>query len=133
MPRTDVGQRSRKGLLGSRHSFDSPKNVMIQDGGWNRGMAYEIRYSNEVVEQLKKLRVFDRTAILDQIGQVLIADPTAVSKSRVKRLREPAPTQYRLRVGEFRVFYDVAEEAVLIIQVLSKQDSIDFRSSSRRS
>jgi mRNA-degrading endonuclease RelE of RelBE toxin-antitoxin system len=89
-------------------------------------MPYEIRYSNEAVEQLKKLRVFDRTAVLDQIGQILTVDPTVVSKSRIKRLREPAPTQYRLRVGEFRVFYDVEEEAVLIIQILSKQDSIEY-------
>ena len=89
-------------------------------------MPYEIRYSNEAVEQLKKLRVFDRTAILDQIEQVLSVNPNVVSKSRIKRLREPAPTQYRLRVGEFRVFYDVEEEAVLIIQVLSKQDSIGY-------
>ena len=57
---------------------------------------------------------------------MLTVDPTVVSKSRIKRLREPAPTQYRLRVGEFRVFYDVEEEAVLIIQVLSKQDSIGY-------
>ena len=89
-------------------------------------MPYEIRYSNEAVEQLKKLRVFDRTAILDQIEQILRVNPIIVSKSRTKRLREPAPTQYRLRVGEYRVFYDVEEEAVLIIQVLSKQDSIDY-------
>ena len=89
-------------------------------------MPYEICYSNEAVEQLKKLRVFDRAAILDQIEQVLSVNPDVVSKSRIKRLREPAPTQYRLRVGEFRVFYDLEEEAVLIIQVLSKQDSIDY-------
>jgi len=89
-------------------------------------MPYEIRYSNEAVEQLKRLRAFDRTAILDQIEQVLRVNPTIVSKARIKQLREPAPTQYRLRVGEFRVFYDLEEEAVLIIQVLSKQDSIDY-------
>jgi len=72
------------------------------------------------------LRVFDRSAILDQIEQILRVNPIIVSKSRIKRLREPAPTQYRLRVGEFRVFYDVEEQAVLIIQILSKQDSIDY-------
>ena len=88
-------------------------------------MPYEIRYSNEAVEQLKRLRVFDRAAILDQIDHVLGVNPTTVSKGRIKRLREPAPTQYRLRVGEFRVFYDV-EEAVLIIQILNKQDSNDY-------
>ena len=53
-------------------------------------------------------------------------NPTLVSKSRIEQLREPAPTQYRLRVGEFRVYYNVAEEAVFIIQVLSKQDSIVY-------
>ena len=35
-------------------------------------------------------------------------------------------TQYRLRIGEFRVFYDVADEVILIIQILNKQDSIDY-------
>ena len=89
-------------------------------------MPYEIRYSNEAIDRLKKFKAFDRTAILDQIEQVLSVNPTIESKARVKRLREPAPTQYRLRVGEFRVFYDVEEEAVLIVQILSKQDSADY-------
>jgi mRNA interferase RelE/StbE len=89
-------------------------------------MPYEIRYSNEAIEQLKKLRGFDRTAILDQIEQILSVNPAVVSRSRLKQLREPAPTQFRLRVGEFRVFYDVEEEAVLIVQILSKQDSKDY-------
>ena len=89
-------------------------------------MPYEIRYSTESVEQLKKLRVFDRTTILDQIEQILSVNPTILSKARVKRLREPAPTQFRLRVGEFRVFSDVEEAEVLIVQILSKQDSADY-------
>ncbi len=89
-------------------------------------MPYDIRYSDEAIEQLKGLRAFDRTAILDQIEQVLGVNPTTESKARIKRLHEPAPTQYRLRVGEFRVFYDVDGQAVLIIQVLSKQDSSDY-------
>ena len=89
-------------------------------------MPFEIRYSNESVEQLKNLKAFDRTAILDQIEQVLSVNPTVVSKARIKRLREPVPTQYRLRVGEFRVFYDVEETTVLVIQILSKRDSIDY-------
>jgi mRNA interferase RelE/StbE len=89
-------------------------------------MPYEIRYSSEAIDQLKALRAFDRTAILDQIEQVLGVNPTTESKARVKRLREPAPTQYRLRVGEFRVFYDVDQDTVFIIQILTKQDSLDY-------
>src|SRR5262249_16158716 len=89
-------------------------------------MQFEVRYSDEAVEQLKALRAHDRTAIMDQIEQVLMVNPTLESKARVKLLRQPAPTQYRLRVGEFRVFYDVVQEAVLVIQILSKEESIAY-------
>lgn len=89
-------------------------------------MAYEIRYSNQAVEQLKELKSFNRAAILDGIEKILSVNPTAVSKSRVKRLREPSPTQYRLRLGEFRVFYDVQDETVLIIQILDKRASLGY-------
>ena len=89
-------------------------------------MPYELRYSDTAVEQLKKFRAFDRTAILDQIERVLGVNPTLESKARVKRLRQPAPTEYRLRVGEFRVFYDVEEQAVYIVQILSRQEAIGY-------
>ena len=89
-------------------------------------MDHEVRYSHEAVEQLRKLRAFERAAILDQIEKVLRVSPTRPSKTTVKRLRPPAPTDYRLRVGEYRVFYDVSEDVVFIVQVLSKQDSIGY-------
>lgn len=85
-----------------------------------------MRYSRVAAEQLRKLRAFDRSAILDQIESVLQTDPTRVSKTTIKRLRQPAPTQFRLRVGGFRVFYDVEDNVVSIIQVLTKEDSIGF-------
>ncbi len=89
-------------------------------------MPYEIRYSDEAVEQLKRLRAFDRTAVLDNIEQVLRVNPTLESKARVKKLRQPAPTEYRLRVGEFRVYYDVTAESVHVIQILAKEDAIGY-------
>jgi mRNA interferase RelE/StbE len=89
-------------------------------------MRFEVRYSDEAVEKLKALRAYDRVAIMDQIEQVLMVNPTLESKARVKLLRQPAPTQYRLRVGEFRVFYDVVQAFVLVIQILSKEESIAY-------
>ena len=86
-------------------------------------MAFEARYSDEAFNQLQKFRAFDRTAILDQIENVLLVNPILVSKARIKLLRQPAPTQYRLRVGDFRVFYDVAGEVVQIVQILSKEEA----------
>ena len=89
-------------------------------------MAYEIRYSKESLEQLKKLRAHDRAEIFDRIKRFLTTNPTTTSKARIKRLRQPAPTEYRLRVRDFRVYYDVDQQAVYIVQILSKKDSISY-------
>jgi mRNA-degrading endonuclease RelE of RelBE toxin-antitoxin system len=91
-------------------------------------MSFEIRYSSESVKQLESLRAFDSAAIIAEIENVLMVNPTLVSKARVKKLRQPAPTEYRLRVGDFRVFYDVdaADRVVNVIQILSKDDAIAF-------
>jgi hypothetical protein len=62
----------------------------------------------------------------DPFFPALLVNPTLESKARVKLLRQPAPTQDRLRVEEFLVFYDVAQEAVLVSQILSKEESIAY-------
>jgi mRNA interferase RelE/StbE len=49
--------------------------------------------------------------------------PTRVSKSRIKRLRGLSQPQYRLRVGEARVFYDVTQEAVEILAIVTKAEA----------
>ena len=91
-------------------------------------MPFEIRYSAKAVKQLKGSRAFDRATILDEIEQTLTVNPTLQSKARVKKLRRPAPTQFRLRVGDFRVFYDVDEvsKIVSVVQILSKADSFRY-------
>jgi len=43
-----------------------------------------------------------------------------VSKSRIERLRGLERPQYRLRVDEVRVFYDVTETAVEVLAIISK-------------
>src|SRR6186997_1378479 len=83
-------------------------------------MPYRIRLSPEAIEALERLRPFDHSAVMDQIGRVLSTNPTLESKARIKRLREPGPTQYRLRVGDFRVFYDVEEDRVEIVRIMTK-------------
>ncbi|MCI0524543.1 MAG: type II toxin-antitoxin system RelE/ParE family toxin [Acidobacteria bacterium] len=89
-------------------------------------MAYEVRYSKESLEHLKKLRAHDRAEIIGRIKRFLTTNPTRTSKARIKRLRQPAPTEYRLRVKDFRVYYDVDQQVIYIVQVLSKEDSISY-------
>ncbi len=53
-------------------------------------------------------------------------EPDRVSRSRIKRLRGRQSAAYRLRVGDYRVFYDVAKTAVVVIAVLHKRDAAEF-------
>lgn len=46
-----------------------------------------------------------------------------MSRSRIKRLRGLLRPQYRLRVGEVRVFYDVADEAVEVLAIVFKAEA----------
>jgi mRNA interferase RelE/StbE len=86
-------------------------------------MPYELRYSPEAAEGLKRLRSADRAAIIGAIEQILAVNPMLESKARVKRLRQPAPAEYRLRVGQFRVFYNVGEGHVRIVRILPKEEA----------
>jgi len=43
-----------------------------------------------------------------------------VSKSRIKRLRGLDRPQFRLRVDEVRVFYDVQESTVQVLAIVPK-------------
>jgi mRNA interferase RelE/StbE len=61
-----------------------------------------------------------RAEVRDALEKHLRHEPTRVSKSRIKRLRGVSRPQYRLWVGEVRVFYDVTHETVEILAVVTK-------------
>ena len=46
-----------------------------------------------------------------------------ISKSRIKRLREVTSPEYRLRVGNWRVFYALVENEVWIRGVVKKPEA----------
>jgi mRNA interferase RelE/StbE len=77
-------------------------------------------------EQIRRLRRVDAVAVLDAIEVHLRHEPDRVSRSRIKRLRGRNAAAYRLRVGDFRVFYDVAEAEVVVIAVFHKRDTTAF-------
>jgi mRNA-degrading endonuclease RelE of RelBE toxin-antitoxin system len=60
--------------------------------------------------------------ILSVVRKVLAEQPTLERRSRVKRMRAEFYPPYRLRVGDFRVYYDVDERRseVLVLHVWEK-------------
>ena len=83
-------------------------------------MRYEIDCSEAAGEDLSGYRAYDRITILDLIEKHLRYEPARESKSRIKALRGLSRPQYRLRVGNLRVFYDVRESVVEIIAIVDK-------------
>ena len=83
-------------------------------------MVYEIIFASEAINDLQRLRAVDRSGIRNAIETHLRHQPRKQSKTRIKRLRGLRQPQYRLRVDDFRVFYDVIETEVHILAIIAK-------------
>ena len=83
-------------------------------------MRFEIILAPVAATELRALPAYRRAAIKDAIETHLRHEPTKVSKSRIKRLRGLTRPQYRLRVEEVRVFYDVIEQEVQVLAIVTK-------------
>jgi len=83
---------------------------------------FRVEYQPEAVAELNRLRAFDRVRILDAIKRHLTAAPAAMT-GRKKRLHLGSGNViHQLRVGEYRIFYDVdeAERQVVVRHVRRK-------------
>ncbi len=89
-------------------------------------MAFTIVFVDKALEDLRRLSALHRSAIKDAIDHHLRHQPALVSKSRIKRLEDLESPQYRLRVGEFRIFYDIEGGDVVVLTILSKEESIKW-------
>jgi len=86
-------------------------------------MRFEIVLAPGAVAELRGLRPEMRSRVRGAIEQHLRHEPTKLSKSRIKRLRGLQRPQYRLRVDEIRVFYDVTETVVEILAIVQKRQA----------
>jgi mRNA-degrading endonuclease RelE of RelBE toxin-antitoxin system len=86
-------------------------------------MRYEILLAPEAVEDLKRLRAHQRAQVKGALEMYLRNEPRRVTKSRIRRLKGLLRPQCRLRVGELRVFYDVALRTVEVLAVVAKEDA----------
>ncbi len=89
-------------------------------------MKFEIILAPEAAQDLKRLKAHDRAEVKDALDRHLRFEPGKVGKSRIKRLRGMNHPQYRLRVGEIRVFYDITGNRVEILAIVSKTDAVSW-------
>ncbi len=86
---------------------------------------YTITLKPSAVADLDALRKYDATQIANAMERHLQHNPTKESKSRIKRLRGISNPDYRLRVGNYRVFYVVDKDArrVDVLRVMHKHET----------
>lgn len=85
-------------------------------------MRYAIVLAPEAVDDLKRLKASVRTVVRTALETHLRYEPRKASRSRIKQLRGLNRPQYRLRVGDVRVFYDVSATTVEILAIVAKSE-----------
>ena len=76
---------------------------------------YEIEFTPSAHKDLKALKKPEQTEVLEGIETQLRHEPTVETRNR-KRLDPNDIADWELRVGKFRVFYDV-DEGVKIVSI----------------
>lgn len=95
---------------------------------YNVSMEYEIILKPEAVQDIDHIHRYHAAAIADAMEVHLTTNPTVLSRSRIKKLKGKQKADYRLRVEDFRVFYNVNEQEkrVFVLRVLHKDKTKYF-------
>ena len=81
---------------------------------------YTIEYAEGVADDLADLRAYERTQILDRIEEQLTYEPTRQTRNKKILVGLVPPWEHvepvwELRIGQYRVFYDVDEAASVVV------------------
>jgi len=89
-------------------------------------MRHEIFLAPQAVQDLRRLPPHIRAEVTSAVERHLRHTPTATSRSRIKKLKGVSHPQYRLRIGEVRVFYDVHGAVVEVVAIVPKSEAADW-------
>ncbi len=89
-------------------------------------MVMRVILAPQAVEDLRHLPAHLRAEVIAGIERHLRHRPGATSKTRIKRLHGLDHPQYRLRIRDVRIFYDIREDAVEILAIVPKSAASDW-------
>ncbi|OGR84606.1 MAG: hypothetical protein A2901_04935 [Elusimicrobia bacterium RIFCSPLOWO2_01_FULL_54_10] len=87
---------------------------------------FRIELKPEAIKQLKKIKRFYAVQILDSIQKHLSVNPDQPSPPRIKILRGRQRSTYRLREGDYRIFYDIERITVYVTAILHKRETLNY-------
>jgi mRNA interferase RelE/StbE len=86
-------------------------------------MPFAVVLAPEAVEDFRRLKANVRSTVLSALKVHLRHEPEKTSRSRIKRLRGLRRPQYRLRVDDVRIFYDVSGTTVEVLAIVAKSEA----------
>lgn len=79
-------------------------------------MTYEIEYSPDAEDHLRRLKARQRAIVLDKVDEQLTYQPDVETHNR-KPMRPNPVAPWELRIGDLRVYYDFSQEPKKIVYV----------------
>jgi mRNA-degrading endonuclease RelE of RelBE toxin-antitoxin system len=87
-------------------------------------MAYRLSFSRQSTEHLRSFNARDRRVLLDEIHDQLSHQPDVATRNR-KLLRPNPLATWELRIGDFRVYYDIRksdDDPTVDVQAIGMKD-----------
>jgi|SRR5437660_429530 len=83
---------------------------------------FRISYTDSALEDISTFRKSEQATIFDRVDEQLIYQPALITRNQ-KRMRPNETAEWELRIGDFRVLYDIDfdDEKVEIKVVGQKQ------------
>ncbi len=82
---------------------------------------FNIKRKQAVVKDLRQIDGSEQKKIFSAIVKYLENIPDEPHGTRIKKMEHLEQPQYRLRVGDYRVFYDVENQDVIVLGIVHKK------------
>ena len=90
------------------------------------GKKSKVLFSPSAQREIDALEAEDPLRLAKDIETYLETSPFPFGKVRIKKLAGFVPPLYRLRSGDFRVYYRIVSKEVVILAITDKKDSEKF-------
>ena len=84
---------------------------------------HKIIFSPSAERDIERFDIAASLQLVKDIITYLETNPLPFGKSRIKKLTNYKPPLYRLRSGDYRAYYRITPDAVVILAVTNKKDS----------
>ena len=84
---------------------------------------FRVKFSSSAQRAVEGLELDDALQLTRDTKTYLETSPLPFGKTRIKKLTGFDPPLYRLRSGDFRVYYRILSKEVIVLAVTQKKDS----------